>query len=206
MAPTRAQGVALGEHALGLALRRRSALAQIRVDAFALFFCFAVPSPERSARRECVVDEARLSEASGQPAFVSAHIRGLGRRGVCGKFEPVVGRDPGTIPARVGGEQLGFGRVEAIRERDDPDPEANGITLGEARDRRQGELAVGIVDLMEELDLVRRTAKAADELAARGVETPEAREHEHQEALDLALPVRAVLAARGAGQGRGRGR
>ena len=115
-------------------------------------------------------------------------------------------RDPGTVPARVGGEQLGFGGVEAIRGGDKPDPEANGITLGEARNRREGELAVGIVDLMEELDLVGRTAQAADELAARGVETPELREHPHQEALNLPLPMRAVLATRGAGQGLGRGR
>ena len=157
----------------------------------------AVAAPERSVGCQGVFDSARLSESMGEPALVPPHVGSFGSRGLCGKLEAVVRRDPGAIPACVGREQLGLGGVEAVRGRHEPDPESNGITFGKSGNRRQGEVAVGIIDLMEELDLVRRSAQSTEELTATGVEPAKARERPDQDTLGFALEMRAVLAAHG---------
>jgi hypothetical protein len=200
MPPLRSQRVAFGEDAFGFALRGGPTLAQIERDAVARGLALGGHGPRASGR-----PRSRPRRSSSARVGRRASARPAGRPPPRGGARRSERRDRNAARCRAvalgpGGEALGLGGVEAVGGGDEVEAEPDGIAFGEVRDRGQGELAVRIVDLVEELDLVGRSAQSPHELSAAGVESPQARQSEHQETLDLALARRAVLAARLTGE------
>ena len=107
-----------------------------------------------------------------------------------------MGRHGRAVPPRVGGQEVGLRGEELGGLSDEVEAQLDVVAFGERRGRLDREIAVSVVDLVEEVDYVRRTAQPAQPLRESLTGAPDLRDQAHHVPHELPSGVRHVLATR----------
>jgi hypothetical protein len=127
-------------------------------------------SPECVARCECDVEKTGVLREPSQHAFdlLDGFVRGAGSADM--EREAIMRGNPGAVTPSIVRQEIRLGRMNPIGLADEMESELDVVSLAETSNRLDREIAIGIIDLVEEIDSMRRTTEASDEFATLLVE------------------------------------